>query len=106
MLCRYFNPRAPRGARHNRRYELLCYAAISIHVPREGHDFDGLTVPDGMDKFQSTCPARGTTGIEIEPLPLIRDFNPRAPRGARRGEQMGLSAGIVISIHVPREGHD
>ena len=81
-------------------------SAISIHVPREGHDFVGdvdftalndisIHVPrEGHDRhtsfllilirrFQSTCPARGTTVLQH--------------RAARRS---------VISIHVPREGHD
>ena len=34
---------------------------ISIHVPREGHDeLDVLLALVGL-RFQSTCPARGTT---------------------------------------------
>ena len=79
---------------------------ISIHVPREGHDImpaNGLIV---CFSFQSTCPARGTTidlftdcgsiAISIhvpreghDTLSMYmgvssRNFNPRAPRGARR----------------------
>ena len=79
---------------------------ISIHVPREGHDgwsrakknccftYFNPRAPRGArrqdnrqqiapKKFQSTCPARGTT------LPG------KTPYVAR-----------IISIHVPREGHD
>ena len=33
--------------------------------------------------FQSTCPARGTTGSGITIQNVTDDFNPRAPRGAR-----------------------
>ena len=101
---------------------------ISIHVPREGHDYFAgryrklriafqSTCPargttqsriktTAFSVFQSTCPARGTTGVEIEPLPVIRDFNPRAPRGARLQEREKAGHGHGISIHVPREGHD
>ena len=34
------------------------------------------------------------------------DFNPRAPRGARLAVTLPPWADSVISIHVPREGHD
>ena len=58
-------------------------ARISIHVPREGHD---VTAP-------------------IAPKPTA-DFNPRAPRGARRRTLQIVYKEEGISIHVPREGHD
>ncbi len=80
-------------------------AGISIHVPREGHDLPAASrraaplyfnprAPRGArredfigrgvaDEFQSTCPARGTT---------------------HRYQQR--QRGNMISIHVPREGHD
>ena len=35
---------------------------ISIHVPREGHDFSLSSLAETRYRFQSTCPARGTTG--------------------------------------------
>ena len=100
-----FNPRAPRGARHMAncetckkvQFQSTCPARgttwsgcpvckgdyISIHVPREGHDFCG-----GVKKY-SQC-----------------NFNPRAPRGARRRESPADYRRRRISIHVPREGHD
>ena len=34
---------------------------ISIHVPREGHDFGSGQHNKNTPEFQSTCPARGTT---------------------------------------------
>ena len=101
----HFNPRAPRGARHQRRNNPSVQNYISIHAPRVGRDNVGGT---------STC--------------LACDFNPRAPRGAR----LGISAPILptrpfqstrpawgatllrwsarhrvsISIHAPRVGRD
>ena len=36
----------------------------------------------------------------------VNNFNPRAPRGARLGVGVGYADFGVISIHVPREGHD
>ena len=56
---------------------------ISIHVPREGHDWQSIESPDQIQVFQSTCPARGTTDE------IMMEFIPN-----------------LISIHVPREGHD
>ena len=56
---------------------------ISIHVPREGHDTSTNGARSKKQRFQSTCPARGTT--------LQRAVFQRLYR---------------ISIHVPREGHD
>ena len=123
-----FNPRAPRGARPKTQerqqqsllFQSTCPArgttstlidslalvrAISIHVPREGHDSlqSGLSVdqsnfnpraPRGArlrgrellrqeHQFQSTCPARGTTNRRIRGRITRNNFNPRAPRGAR-----------------------
>ena len=37
---------------------------ISIHVPREGHDYDEKRKQYRKRLFQSTCPARGTTGFD------------------------------------------
>ena len=124
----YFNPRAPRGARprYSERWSLasgisihvpreghdplfkgdLICGTISIHVPREGHDDAERAKVFGNRSFQSTCPARGTTLVLSVSLLLDVHFNPRAPRGARRliGEHRNKE--LIISIHVPREGHD
>ena len=58
--------------------------------------------------FQSTCPARGTTPCHnAQQRPRKAYFNPRAPRGARRVCALSnFTVAICISIHVPREGHD
>ena len=80
---RDFNPRAPRGARHICMQGRHVRLAISIHVPREGHDAVLGLHARRRTAFQSTCPARGTTLAESRALPVL-----------------------PISIHVPREGHD
>ena len=124
-----FNPRAPRGARPKGFVVVSPASWISIHVPREGHDTTAIRYPRWVATFQSTCPARGTT-IRVSPTTRqTRNFNPRAPRGARRkinillfkqagnfnpraprgarlSINIGLSVRTAISIHVPREGHD
>ena len=60
----------------------------------------------GAAIFQSTCPARGTTPAAAASSRVRRNFNPRAPRGARQGGRGSQGRGRAISIHVPREGHD
>ena len=79
---------------------------ISIHVPREGHDPAYHRLGDGHDAFQSTCPARGTTPFPPCYTGGEKDFNPRAPRGARLAHLSEQAVYKDISIHVPREGHD
>ena len=101
-----FNPRAPRGARLKALQHRGVGVAISIHVPREGHDANGFFVKGWELLFQSTCPARGTTTSAIGCTVSQTHFNPRAPRGARRNTRVYPLHKRLISIHVPREGHD
>ena len=78
---------------------------ISIHAPREGRDpnafckfsfcpiFQSTRPARGATKvcedwanlliFQSTRPARGATGVGKRAGRNGKNFNPRAPRGAR-----------------------
>ena len=56
-----FNPRAPRGARQDTDCRVCDVCGISIHVPREGHDSRYVPARRARGRFQSTCPARGTT---------------------------------------------
>ena len=98
---KYFNPRAPYGARlASLPYPLkgssfqstrpvwgatsVCLSvAISIHAPRMGRD------------------SRSSAAI-IRP----HDFNPRAPYGARRTHARADGGDAAISIHAPRMGRD
>ena len=80
----YFNPRAPRGARLHAGKRHVKLVAISIHVPREGHDRLIFLPTAAVLRFQSTCPARGTTASQRQSYDNAAYFNPRAPRGARR----------------------
>ena len=119
----------PREGHDLNRAALAVFKDISIHVPREGHDeavyahfnntlgFQSTCPARGttqrragcsghLTAFQSTCPARGTTTTGGGCPPPSAHFNPRAPRGARPHDLAGLREVCVISIHVPREGHD
>ena len=56
--------------------------------------------------FQSTRPIRGTTGDAGPMRPVRRDFNPRAPYGARQARGQGPGSQGQISIHAPHTGRD
>ena len=112
----YFNPRAPRGARHGNTEHRISAARISIHVPREGHDVNTLFTDEwysrisihvpreghdfllthcirGARIFQSTCPARGTTYV-VEATGHARGvvFQSTCPaRGTTRRQMYSLS---------------
>ena len=103
---RHFNPRAPRGARPHAGQDRKPAGRISIHVPREGHDGAAGSGTRTAKSFQSTCPARGTTGITRESwtTPTISIHVPREGHDGSCGGH--LSTYYCISIHVPREGHD
>ena len=105
ISCDSFNPRAPRGAR--------LQGSVNLSNP---------------PLFQSTRPARGATRgrcpqhrlglVSIHAPRAGRDssphlpyrpfgrFNPRAPRGARRGAARDDDPGEDVSIHAPRAGRD
>ena len=78
-----FNPRTPCGARQRGRKGHHGQGGISTHAPLAGRDGDhGLQVRP-LDAFQPTRPLRGATKNEILRRHTMRNFNPRAPCGAR-----------------------
>ena len=102
---------------------------ISIHVPREGHDDTCVIQIVGVDYISIHVPREGHDSRQKTPRQAGRDFNPRAPRGARQAGRTFITCELVyfnpraprgarpcrrvcitgskdISIHVPREGHD
>ena len=127
-LHSYFNPRAPRGARraHRARYRPKCYfnpraprgarlavlsltstiGAISIHVPREGHDYSCKARRKPQLHFNPRAPRGARLSHKSGTEEHSQYFNPRAPRGARPALPEVVPAPEPISIHVPREGHD
>ena len=82
----YFNPRAPRGARHDFGFVGQSRNVISIHAPREGRDLPICAQRQKVRIFQSTRPARGATRRRRATRATQCNFNPRAPRGARPKE--------------------
>ena len=61
----------------------LLVAVISIHAPRVGRDHAWHSDHDHGHKFQSTRPVWGATRETRRRITRQRDFNPRAPCGAR-----------------------
>ena len=57
---------------------------ISIHAPHTGRDSRDRPVRSGGNTFQSTRPIRGATNPSTSlPNNACKNFNPRAPYGAR-----------------------
>ena len=79
--------------------------AISIHVPREGHDGRTWHEFSSFLQFQSTCPARGTTA-QACPIPALTVISIHVPREGHDRLLLDRQLRREISIHVPREGHD
>ena len=106
FLERYFNPRAPCGARRLFRLAREISARISIHAPLAGRDTTTSTAATSCWSFQSTRPLRGATCTARIEIPAARDFNPRAPCGARPETINAETTDDTISIHAPLAGRD
>ena len=84
---------------------MFCPLLISIHAPREGRDRKPRTIQHRRNNFNPRAP-RGARRRGSRESSVVRDFNPRAPRGARHGLHGGGGMMHCISIHAPREGRD
>ena len=74
---------------------------ISIHAPLTGRDPDRLGVGNSVKLFQSTRPLRGATRIIKSSCRCIKNFNPRAPYGARRSCQEPFCARTHFNPRAP-----
>ena len=79
-----FNPRAPCGARLSRPYRSRAILRFQSTRPLRGATKVKLVLY-AMPTFQSTRPLRGATARRPGRSCSSRNFNPRAPCGARRG---------------------
>ena len=102
---RYFNPRTPRGVRPGGRSKPARQMRFQSTHPARGATGQGRIVT-GRLTFQSTHPARGATATCWRRPFLAANFNPRTPRGVRRGNGRLHRRREAISIHAPREGCD
>ena len=71
-----------------------------------GRDRNVAGYYDVQTQFQSTRPIWGATVIAIHIRAYRRDFNPRAPYGARPGVVALPGDSKAISIHAPHMGRD
>ena len=78
---------------------------ISIHAPREGGDVGGKGQRLLQPVFQSTPPARGAT-LQGRKVPdEDGNFNPRPPRGGRRGSMLSSRVwSMYFNPRPPRGG--
>ena len=125
----HFNPRPPRGGRPYGLVRSRKGGMISIHAPREGGDVYGevnnppyeaisIHAPrEGGDLYRENCYPYTLISIHApreggDPGGMCRRwsqliyFNPRPPRGGRRGHAASYQCRRTISIHAPREGGD
>ena len=102
---RYFNPRAPCGARPQLRRENGRRWYFNPRAPCGARRSERLIFRNLPPAFQSTRPVWGATHGRNGSYRHNQHFNPRAPCGARhRGA--ARDARDVISIHAPRVGRD
>ena len=118
---------APREGRDLVDLSVVLKDSISIHAPREGRDsqaqlnqlqqmaFQSTRPARGATgrcrsscmrsrAFQSTRPARGATAYLLPRPPLPQNFNPRAPRGARRKRISKIYAHLKFQSTRPARG--
>ena len=82
-LTRYFNPRAPCGARRAFLSVVSDAVVISIHAPLAGRDSAAREGGRRSVYFNPRAPC-GARQLHTRSNPHHVDFNPRAPCGARR----------------------
>ena len=106
LYVAHFNPRPPRGGRQRCPWIARHFIVISIHAPREGGDVSGGTVintntisihapreggdddPFGIVNIvviSIHAPREGGDGKSAAYIYFLQNFNPRPPRGGRRG---------------------
>ena len=92
LLCgiRYFNPRAPHGARRGSLPVRRLCARFQSTRSAWSATIDSTFIIK-VKRFQSTRSAWSATGKDQRRLYDHRDFNPRAPHGARRMTQAQLA---------------
>ena len=101
---RYFNPRAPCGARRVDYAGIGGKQGISIHAPLAGRDRSTLLSPSPTTSFQSTRPLRGATSeiTVIEPCYLFQSTRPL--RGATAELLADIGAATVFQSTRPLRG--
>ena len=100
---KYFNPRAPCGARQRQHDALLRQPLISIHAPRAGRDAAPCRA-SVRSAISIHAPRAGRDEQLSAPENAKNDFNPRAPCGARHGQASPDMFGIKFQSTRPVRG--
>ncbi len=104
VLYRCFNPRLPRGERLTCLSYFFSGTCFNPRPPRrERLNPTAKIIPPPL--FQSTSPAKGTTGTDYLPCICI-DISIHVPREGNDQRLRSVLCLLRISIHVPREGND
>ena len=99
---RHFNPRLPRGRRQISRFVPFGIGPISIHASLAGGDVVCYILDSINVGFQSTPPSREATVTDhVAPSEAI-NFNPRLPRGRRRGPRAICRRRRYFNPRLPR----
>ena len=100
-----FNPRAPCGARQKAPSPRQSGQRFQSTCPLRGTTRSEMLRHLKYRRFQSTCPLRGTTQIPFSLIAIIV-FQSTCPLRGTTEEIKISCCGIRISIHVPLAGHD
>ena len=101
-----FNPRRPRGRRREFVDVLATTCSVSIHAAREGGDSDIHVLTSGFGSVSIHAAREGGDRTPACRTVGAGRFNPRRPRGRRRGEPLFYYEYRCVSIHAAREGGD
>ena len=97
-----FNPRPPRGGRHEAAADARV-VSVSIRAPPRGGRLPRRLALPQTCPFQSAPPARGATMGRWLGDPVYR-FNPRPPRGGRPSKVNGMTGDIPFQSAPPARG--
>ena len=97
---------APRAGRDTKQETVEGDVKISIHAPRAGRDMARPISEIELTEISIHAPRAGRDPVCRRNWPISRNFNPRAPCGARPAQPGKKRADRHISIHAPRAGRD
>ncbi len=79
---------------------------ISTHAPLAGRDLKGHFYGFRTKLISTHAPLAGRDSIRVRERIISRNFNPRAPCGARLLDILYENFGSIISTHAPLAGRD
>ena len=96
---------APRMGRDRTSCQTPKYIFISIHAPRMGRDHIGFSCPTGLRDFNPRAP-HGARHIEQRVVQMEFEFQSTRPAWGATETKSADVFGYQISIHAPRMGRD